>query len=136
MSGNAINPHSYIASLRFFSSNNAAGSPPPPPPPAGSPSDPRLHVIFTCKTCETRVAKSMSKLAYEKGVVIIRCPGCENLHLMADHLGYFGRNRRNIEDIIAQQGEGQQVKRVGDSTWEIRPEDIAGKPIGKPLPNK
>ena len=89
--------------------------------------DGRLHILFTCSKCETRVAKSLSKQAYYQGVVLCRCPGCQNLHLLADNLNYFGSGKRNIEDIMRQ--KGQDVKRVDDSTWEIEPETIAGKKI-------
>lgn len=39
------------------------------------------------QVCETRTAKTFAKLSYEKGVVLARCPGCHNIHLIADRLG-------------------------------------------------
>eukprot|EP01103_Thecamoeba_quadrilineata_P021140 TRINITY_DN9506_c0_g1_i1.p1 TRINITY_DN9506_c0_g1~~TRINITY_DN9506_c0_g1_i1.p1 ORF type:complete len:135 (-),score=12.36 TRINITY_DN9506_c0_g1_i1:117-521(-) len=76
---------------------------------------PHYHCTFTCKVCQGRSSHKMSKEAYHNGVVIIRCPTCDNLHLMADHLGWFSNKKRTIEDIMAEQGE--QVKR--DQTFEF-----------------
>ena len=36
-----------------------------------------------------QTAKQISANSYENGVVLVRCPGCQSLHLIADRLGYF-----------------------------------------------
>ena len=71
-----------------------------------------MIIVFTCKVCNTRTARKMSKEAYNHGVVLIRCPCCDNLHLIADHLGYFDDNSTNIEQILAAKGE--KVTRMDD----------------------
>jgi flavoprotein len=70
---------------------------------------PTMSIIFTCNVCKTRQAKTMSKKSYEKGVVLIRCDGCENLHLIADNLGWFRDNRTNIVDILKEKEEEVQT---------------------------
>ena len=47
----------------------------------------------------------MSKKSYEKGVVLIRCDGCDNLHLIADNLGWFRDSKTNVVDILREKEE-------------------------------
>ena len=50
----------------------------------------------------------MSKHAYEKGVVLIKCDTCANVHLIADHLGWFDSQKGplgTIENIMKEKGE-------------------------------
>ncbi|KAJ3321470.1 hypothetical protein HDV06_004139 [Boothiomyces sp. JEL0866] len=72
----------------------------------------RLIIGFTCKVCNHRQFKSMSKIAYTKGVVMIKCDGCKNTHLIADHLGWFDSQSPpgTVEDIL--KAKGESVKRV------------------------
>ncbi|EGF84268.1 hypothetical protein BATDEDRAFT_22160 [Batrachochytrium dendrobatidis JAM81] len=72
----------------------------------------RMIIGFTCKVCKHRSYKSMSKKAYTTGVVMIKCDGCKNTHLIADHLGWFDSTKPpgTIEDIMREKGE--TVKRV------------------------
>ncbi|GIX93493.1 DNL-type zinc finger protein [Caerostris darwini] len=68
---------------------------------------PKLFLAFTCKICNARIEKQISKVAYTKGVVIVRCDGCEENHLIADNLGWFPniKTMRNVEDFMEAQGE-------------------------------
>lgn len=83
-----------------------------------------LAMIFTCKVCETRSIKTVCRESYEKGVVVARCGGCNNLHLIADHLGWFGEPG-SIEDFLAARGE--EVKKGSIDTLNLTLEDIAGR---------
>ncbi|ORX93772.1 zf-DNL-domain-containing protein [Basidiobolus meristosporus CBS 931.73] len=84
-------------------SNNGPDSEKPEPAIPG-----RLLIGFTCKVCNHRQYKFMSKMAYTKGVVLIQCDGCQNRHLIADNLGWFRDGGVNVEDLMKEQGEDIQ----------------------------
>ncbi len=75
----------------------------------------QLAIIYTCNVCNTRSAKKFTERAYNHGVVLVRCPNCESLHLIADRLGYFtdedevGSNSENKDD-----GNGENKKKGWD----------------------
>jgi protein import protein ZIM17 len=86
----------------------------------------KLAIVFTCTVCDTRSAKQFTEHAYNKGVVIVQCPGCQNRHLIADHLGFFTDSDRDgwtIEKAMARMGE--HVKLVtNDNVMEVSVEDL------------
>jgi len=73
-------------------------------------------MFFTCNKCNTRGSKTFSKDSYHSGVVLIRCDGCENLHLVADNLGWFRDSSTTVEDLM--QEKGQEIQRI-DSHEEV-----------------
>lgn len=87
--------------------------------------DSRLLLGYTCKSCHARTYRSISKLAYSRGVVIVSCSSpCTHKHLIADHLGWFKdwNTDKNvpmgtIEDILKQKGENIQTN-FDRSAWE------------------
>lgn len=64
---------------------------------------PKMFMVYTCGKCDTRSAKSFTKDAYEKGVVIVTCGKCQARHVIADNLGWFGEEK-NVEEILAKKG--------------------------------
>lgn len=63
----------------------------------------KLTMVFTCNVCNTRSAKQFSWLAYNHGVVLVTCPGCDNKHLIADRLHWF--DGMSVEDYLANKGQ-------------------------------
>ncbi|KAK1941658.1 DNL-type zinc finger protein [Phytophthora citrophthora] len=85
----------------------------------------KFVMLYTCSVCETRSAKTISKHAYYKGVVLVRCPGCENLHLIADRLGWFEDDGTDVESLLKDKGE--KVRFVtGEDVLELTEKDILG----------
>lgn len=87
-----------LAFTRFLSDKTAIGR-----------IKPSISIVFTCNVCETRQAKNMSKKSYQEGVVLIRCDGCDNLHLIADNLGWFEDKKINIVEILKRKEEEVRV---------------------------
>lgn len=65
--------------------------------------------MFRCGQCNTQAIRSFTKNAYHHGVVLLRCEGCDNIHLVADNLGWFEDNPTNLDNL----GEGK-VQKVHD----------------------
>ncbi|KAJ2334568.1 hypothetical protein GGH92_008285 [Coemansia sp. RSA 2673] len=74
-------------------------------PAASIPNEQRMLIGFTCKVCNHRQYKTMSKNAYERGVVLMQCDGCKSRHLIADNKGWFRDKSVNIEELMAERGE-------------------------------
>jgi protein import protein ZIM17 len=92
-----------------------------------------LAIIYTCKVCNTRSAKQFTEHAYRNGVVLVKCPGCQNLHLIADRLGWFEdmdddfEGGWDIEKAILSK-TGKNVTAVtNDNVLELTLEDVVGK---------
>ncbi|GAA0148348.1 hypothetical protein LIER_07817 [Lithospermum erythrorhizon] len=82
-----------------------------------------VAMFFTCSKCETRSMKFICRESYEKGVVVARCGGCSNLHLIADRLGWFGEPG-SVEEFLALKGE--EVKKGSVDTLNLLA-DLTGK---------
>lgn len=95
-----------------------------------------MLISFKCGVCANRTSGLMSRQAYERGVVIIRCKSCDNLHLVADHLGWIqGTDQKgwNIERALAERGEA--VARLDiDNVVNIMPQGAGAPESGKALP--
>lgn len=89
-----------------------------------------LAIIYTCKVCDTRSAKQFTEHSYRHGVVLVRCPGCQNLHLIADRLGWFEDSEDDgkgwdVEKALAKAGENVKAVSHGD-VLELTLDDIVG----------
>ncbi|TMW57434.1 hypothetical protein Poli38472_003359 [Pythium oligandrum] len=95
------------------------------PPGSETPGE-KFVMVYTCNVCETRAAKTISKHAYYNGVVLVRCPGCENLHLVADRLGWFEDDSTDVESLL--RAKGEEVKVVThENVLELTEHDLLGK---------
>eukprot|EP00291_Cryptomonas_curvata_P020474 CAMPEP_0172156350 /NCGR_PEP_ID=MMETSP1050-20130122/3148_1 /TAXON_ID=233186 /ORGANISM="Cryptomonas curvata, Strain CCAP979/52" /LENGTH=272 /DNA_ID=CAMNT_0012825381 /DNA_START=158 /DNA_END=972 /DNA_ORIENTATION=- len=90
---------------------------------------PEIMMEFTCSKCETRQRKRFTRHAYEKGIVIVRCEGCEALHLIADNIGWYKDwlgQAVNVEQVLAAKGEKveNRLSRRADGTLEVALDDL------------
>ncbi|KAI9754536.1 MAG: hypothetical protein M1815_005568 [Lichina confinis] len=82
--------------------------------------DGHYAMVFTCKKCKSRSVRKISKQGYHKGTVLITCPGCNNRHVVADHLKIFTERPQTIEDILAERGESiRKVSLNNENDWEF-----------------
>jgi protein import protein ZIM17 len=120
------------------SASSSSTSPSPGPRTAVA----ELAAVFTCNVCDLRSAKGFSRVAFERGVVIVTCEGCESMHVLADRLGWFGSAGDAADFLRERDGGGEVRSRAvllskkkepaapGDSrragVLELMPEDLEG----------
>lgn len=91
----------------------------------------KLIMFYTCKVCETRSVKKISKSAYHHGCVLVRCPSCKNLHLIADHKNVFEDGDWDIQKYLESRGETVKVVTDDSGVFELTERDIAGSSLNK-----
>ena len=67
--------------------------------------------------------------AYNEGLVIVRCYGCDNLHLIADRLNWFEEGNVDVYDLLKKYGgvedtATQQAAEKGATTLQLTPDDV------------
>mmetsp|Transcript_20010 Transcript_20010/g.41847 ORF Transcript_20010/g.41847 Transcript_20010/m.41847 type:complete len:183 (-) Transcript_20010:17-565(-) len=110
-------------SRRMLSSDSSSNDVPLfPDVPGAEKGGKKLAIVYTCKVCNTRSAKRFTENAYLNGVVLVRCPGCENLHLIADRLGFFEDREGggwDVEKFLKEKGEDVTAVHEGN-VLEVR----------------
>lgn len=75
--------------------------------------------VYTCKVCGSRSERKISKRAYHHGVVLVKCPGCDKNHLVADNLKWFEDAPVNIEKIMEREGQSVFTGTVEKALEEV-----------------
>jgi hypothetical protein len=100
-----------------------------------------MVAMFTCGVCDTRLARTISRSSYERGTVLVRCPGCRGVHVLADHLGFVDDEHLTAEALL--EAKGERVRRgaiglggdVDEHALSLTAQDVAvlrsaGKAVG------
>jgi mitochondrial protein import protein ZIM17 len=67
----------------------------------------------------------MLQRAYNEGLVIVRCYGCDNHHLIADRLNWFEEGNVDVHDLITKYGTAENSTDVSNVSVQLSKEDIA-----------
>eukprot|EP00667_Euglena_gracilis_P019970 EG_transcript_21501 len=91
---------------------------------------------FTCGVCNTSAMKQFRRLSYERGIVIVECPGCLRRHVLADHLGWGLMDKKgNVESLFREEGREVLYGRlVNGSVVLMDGVRLAADPAGTPEP--
>lgn len=79
---------------------------------------PKFELQYTCNVCETRNRVLINRMAYQKGMVVAICKGCDAKHWIADNLDPTLASK-NIEELFAAGGDGDDNQRVNRVTQEV-----------------
>ncbi|KAG7347163.1 DNL zinc finger-domain containing protein [Nitzschia inconspicua] len=79
---------------------------------------PKFELQYTCNVCETRNRVIVNRMAYQKGMVIAICKGCDAKHWIADNLDPT-LTSNNIEELFASRDGEQRVSRVTREVYDI-----------------
>ncbi len=129
-SASAATSAAAAAPARLAAAAAAAAAPDTPIPGTTQADADGFYVLmFTCRKCESRTARRISKHGYHHGSVLVRCPGCLGLHLIADHLGFFSDEAVDAEGLLRARGEGGAGgaggARADASVYELSAQDAA-----------
>eukprot|EP00411_Alexandrium_monilatum_P083237 CAMPEP_0175729104 /NCGR_PEP_ID=MMETSP0097-20121207/49635_1 /TAXON_ID=311494 /ORGANISM="Alexandrium monilatum, Strain CCMP3105" /LENGTH=254 /DNA_ID=CAMNT_0017036963 /DNA_START=16 /DNA_END=779 /DNA_ORIENTATION=- len=70
----------------------------------------KFKIMYTCKICDYRNSHMISRIAYNQGIVVATCPGCNSRHLLSDKTGLLDYGVWDVE-MLARSGES--VTRLG-----------------------
>jgi len=84
----------------------------------------KMIMAFTCTVCESRNTRLVSKHSYEEGTVVVICKGCENKHLIVDHLGVFGEKGWSFNQALEAVGEDVKVVSKEGELLELLKENV------------
>lgn len=89
---------------------------------ATSDNEPKLSLTFTCTagSCSTRSTHQFTKRAYEKGIVLIECPGCKTRYVsLAKAIATYHKFAAFLTDPQAPDSrQSRMVQRV-NRRWQI-----------------
>ncbi|CAB0038454.1 unnamed protein product, partial [Trichogramma brassicae] len=55
-----------------------------------------FELTYTCEKCNSLNNQMVTKIGYEKGVIIVLCHGCKSNVILADNLGWFQKDESKV----------------------------------------